>query len=136
MSRFYDSSSDEEIEVEEHEDVVADASTTETKEIPVCDSQVRDDDDTENESKEEVPVVVDGEKDIDRALAAKEDGNAAFKNADYDLAIERYSDAIDLCPVENNTDLVSMVTHFYIIAFSHSVFYWNVYIISSNRQYF
>jgi tetratricopeptide (TPR) repeat protein len=40
------------------------------------------------------------EKDAVKALAAKEEGNTFFRNKDYDMAIEFYSQAINLCPDE------------------------------------
>jgi tetratricopeptide (TPR) repeat protein len=40
------------------------------------------------------------EKDAAKALAAKEEGNTFFRNKDYDMAIEFYSQAINLCPDE------------------------------------
>ena len=37
---------------------------------------------------------------IDEALSAKEEGNAHFRDKNYPLALERYSRAIYMCPLE------------------------------------
>lgn len=47
--------------------------------------------------------IWDGErivKNVETALAAKEEGNVAFRNKDYDSAIEMFSKAIAFCPLD------------------------------------
>lgn len=34
----------------------------------------------------------------------KQEGNTLFKNADYEKAIEKYTEAIDICPKVNKND--------------------------------
>jgi tetratricopeptide (TPR) repeat protein len=46
------------------------------------------------------PIVDIEGKSLDLALKAKEEGNEYFRTKDYDLAIELYSQAILLCPVD------------------------------------
>jgi import receptor subunit TOM70 len=41
------------------------------------------------------------EKDLQKALDAKEEGNAFFRNKDYDEALESYSKAITFCPEDD-----------------------------------
>uniref|UniRef100_A0A4W5K8D6 Uncharacterized protein n=1 Tax=Hucho hucho TaxID=62062 RepID=A0A4W5K8D6_9TELE len=42
---------------------------------------------------------------LDRAQGAKNKGNKYFKAGKYEQAIQCYTDAIGLCPTENQTDL-------------------------------
>lgn len=54
-----------------------------------------------NDKAEQEDPIWDGErivKNVETALAAKEEGNVAFRNKDYDNAIEFFSKAIAFCP--------------------------------------
>jgi tetratricopeptide (TPR) repeat protein len=64
----------------------------------------------EDDEVVEVPeqqAALEVEKDISLALKAKEDGNAFFRDKDYDGAITLYSQAIAYCPCddENNVNM-------------------------------
>lgn len=54
---------------------------------------------TESEEKEESVLQI--EKDITKALAAKEVGNEKFRNKLYDESIQHYSIAISYCPIDD-----------------------------------
>lgn len=45
------------------------------------------------------------EKDLTKAVAAKEEGNAFFRNKEYDEALEAYSRAITYCPEDDKENL-------------------------------
>lgn len=47
------------------------------------------------------------EKNIDKALAYKEEGNTHFRNKDFDFACQAYSWAIDSCPTDNTEQLAT-----------------------------
>jgi len=44
---------------------------------------------------------------LERAVASKNKGNKYFRGGRYELAIKSYSEAIELCPKENSTDLAT-----------------------------
>lgn len=48
------------------------------------------------------PCVYDCEKDLEKALTAKEEGNVYFRNKEYDESLESYSKAIMYCPEDND----------------------------------
>lgn len=47
------------------------------------------------------------EKDLTKALAAKEEGNDLFRTKDYDAALEAYSRAITYCPEDDKENLAT-----------------------------
>lgn len=47
------------------------------------------------------------EKDLQKAIAAKEEGNNFFRNKDYDEALEAYSRAITYCPEDDKENLAT-----------------------------
>eukprot|EP00753_Platysulcus_tardus_P021375 PLAT8884.1.p1 GENE.PLAT8884.1~~PLAT8884.1.p1 ORF type:complete len:271 (+),score=110.85 PLAT8884.1:54-866(+) len=52
------------------------------------------------EEAPDAPVVPEEPKDLDAALAAKAEGNAAYKRREFEEALRLYERAISLCPVE------------------------------------
>ena len=59
----------------------------------------------ELQSEEEV-VNIEIEKSAEIAVASKEEGNALFRNGNFDGALELYSKAIDYCPEDDKIALV------------------------------
>ena len=70
---------------------------------------------TDDVADEDVPdadvFVADAEdetpKSLEIAMASKQEGNSHYKEGNYDLALDSYSNAIETCPLENTSDLVS-----------------------------
>lgn len=72
-----------------------------------------------------VETVEFDEGNIEEATVAKEQGNAFFRDKDYDAAIDSYSRAIHLCPKseEFKETLVYLFQH---LEFSKSVMHWEL----------
>ena len=56
----------------------------------------------EEEEEEEETII----KSLSDATLAKEEGNSYYRENDYDNALESYTSAIELCPLENRNELV------------------------------
>ncbi len=84
-----------ELPVEEHSLLDENVNTEKSESVQ---DKVRED---VEEDIEEIPRQVNVEKSLERALEWKEKGNDAFKNRDFDLAIQCYSMALGLCPDED-----------------------------------
>lgn len=59
-----------------------------------------------NITEEETSLVENSQKDVNKALEYKNNGNEAFKNRDFDAAIQCYSMALSYCP-EDDFSLLS-----------------------------
>ena len=46
---------------------------------------------------------------LETATSAKQEGNSHYKEGNYDLALDSYSEAILYCPLDNTQELVGVV---------------------------